>query len=114
MQVESEGDVHLLHISPVEASDSGQVTCVVRCGMSSDDECVATTELTVREGDLWHDEATNGSEEEEGTPAILIRGPLDTTALRGDRVVLKATYVGSPKPLVRWLKAVSTVSSIFM
>lgn len=100
-QVESEGDVHILHICPVELCDSGQVTCVARSGMSGDEECVARTELTVTDGDDGYDEV--------GQAAVLFRGPSDTTALRGDRVVLKATYGGVPHPLVRWLKAVSTL-----
>jgi len=104
--VESEGDVHILHICPVELCDNGDVTCTARSGMSGDEECVARTELTVRDGDdaLWSLQAEDGGPE---APAMLIRGPSDTTALRGERVVLKATYVGVPHPLVRWLKAVS-------
>ncbi|XP_069686561.1 titin homolog isoform X2 [Periplaneta americana] len=101
-KVESEGDVHILHVCPVELCDSGQVTCVACGGMSGDDECVtARTELTV----------TDDVYEDDGTPAMLIRGPSDTTALRGDRVVLKATYVGNPHPLVRWLRAGHELSS---
>lgn len=100
LQVESDGDVHILHICPVELCDSGQVTCVARSGMSGGEECVARTELAVSDGDDRYDEV--------GQAAVLIRGPCDTTALRGDRVALKATYAGVPHPLVRWLKAVST------
>lgn len=100
VQVESEGDVHILHICPVELCDSGQVTCVARSVMSGDEECVARTELTVSDGEDRYDEV--------GQAAVLFRGPSDTTALRGDSVILKATYGGVPHPLVRWLKAVST------
>lgn len=108
-QVESDGDVHILHISPVELCDSGQVTCVARSGMSGDEECVVRTELTVRDEDCRYDDIGSWAlQAEDEVPAMLIRGPSDTTALRGDRVVLKATYVGVPHPLVRWLRAVST------
>lgn len=108
-QVESEGDVHILHITPVELCDSGQVTCTARSGMSGDEECVVRTELTVRDEDYRYDDVGSWSlQAEDAAPAMLIRGPSDTTALRGDRVVLKAMYVGVPHPLVRWLKAVST------
>lgn len=40
-------------------------------------------------------------------PAQLVRGPQDTTALVGDRVLLKATYIGRPEPSVKWTRAVS-------
>jgi hypothetical protein len=78
--------------------------------MSDEEECVVRTELTVRAEDYEYDDVGSWSlrAAEDAAPAVLIRGPSDTTALRGDRVVLKATYVGVPHPLVRWLKAVST------
>ncbi|KAF2897973.1 hypothetical protein ILUMI_08202 [Ignelater luminosus] len=38
-------------------------------------------------------------------PAMLLRGPQDTTALVGDRVLLKATYMGHPEPSVKWSRA---------
>ncbi|KAH1008358.1 hypothetical protein HUJ05_008917 [Dendroctonus ponderosae] len=38
-------------------------------------------------------------------PARIVRGPQDTTALVGDRVLLKATYVGNPEPSVKWTRA---------
>lgn len=40
-------------------------------------------------------------------PSMIVRGPQDTTALVGDRVLLKATYIGHPEPTVRWTRAVS-------
>lgn len=52
-----------------------------------------------------------GEDEETKTwcrPAMVLRGPQDTTALVGDRVLLKATYVGQPEPAVKWTRAVST------
>jgi hypothetical protein len=108
----------MLHIAPVELCDSGQVTCVACTGMSGDGECVARTELSVRDdGEMYDEEGSCSLQEgsccvqaEDVAPAMLIRGPSDTTALRGDRVVLKATYVGVPQPVVRWLKAVSTLT----
>lgn len=45
--------------------------------------------------------------DDEDQRARLVRGPQDTTALVGDRVLLKATYIGRPEPSVRWTKAVS-------
>lgn len=45
-------------------------------------------------------------------PAIILRGPQDTTALVGDRVLLKATYIGQPEPSVRWTRAVSILRSL--
>ncbi|PNF38135.1 hypothetical protein B7P43_G14603, partial [Cryptotermes secundus] len=111
-KVESDGDVHILHICPVELCDNGQVTCAARNGMSGDEECVVRTELTVRDEDSRYDDIGSWSlQTEDEVPAMLIRGPSDTTALRGDRVVLKATYVGVPHPLVRWLRAGHELSS---
>jgi len=79
--------------------------------MSGDGQCVARTELTVRDdNDMFDEEGSYSLPAEDVAPAMLIRGPSDTTALRGDRVVLKATYVGAPHPVVRWLKAVSTLT----
>jgi hypothetical protein len=79
--------------------------------MAGDGECVARTELTVRDDDdMFDEEGSCCLQTADIAPAMLIRGPCDTTALRGDRVVLKATYVGVPQPVVRWLKAVSTVT----
>lgn len=43
-------------------------------------------------------------------PALLLRGPQDTSALSGDRVLLKATYIGHPEPTVRWNRAVSNLA----
>lgn len=44
-------------------------------------------------------------------PARIVRGPQDTTALVGDRVLLKTTYVGNPEPSVKWTRAVSCTFS---
>jgi hypothetical protein len=103
----------MLHITPVELRDSGPVTCVARIGMAGDGvgQCVARTELTVSEDDgMFEEDGSSSLQTAAVAPAMLIRGPADTTALRGDRVVLKATYVGDPQPVVRWLKAVSTLT----
>lgn len=40
-------------------------------------------------------------------PASILRGPCDTTVLRGAKVVLKTSYRGDPEPCVQWLRAVS-------
>lgn len=39
-------------------------------------------------------------------PAVLLSGPQDAAALVGDRVLLKATYMGHPEPRVKWSRAV--------
>lgn len=44
-------------------------------------------------------------------PAYLIRGPDDCTALIGGTISLTVTYGGFPKPIVKWLRAVSMNSS---
>lgn len=40
-------------------------------------------------------------------PAMLLKGPQDVKALVGDRVLLKAMFMGRPNPTVRWTRAVS-------
>jgi len=40
-------------------------------------------------------------------PASILRGPCDTTVLRGAKVVLETSYQGDPEPCVQWLRAVS-------
>lgn len=42
-------------------------------------------------------------------PAYLIRGPDDCIALVGGNVCLTVTYGGYPKPIIKWLRAVSIV-----
>ncbi|XP_066996546.2 titin homolog isoform X2 [Anabrus simplex] len=119
-KVEEQGDVSILHIFGVEAADAGEVTCSASSESGENISCCC--ELLVQaNGDARHtramslspecdimsgsyaDEAT--AAEGDGTPAMLLRGPADTTALRGDRVMLKATFVGCPAPNVRWLRA---------
>lgn len=49
---------------------------------------------------------TNGTDPKTDQAPMLLRKPQDTTALVGDRVLLKATYLGHPEPTIRWTKAV--------
>lgn len=48
-----------------------------------------------------------------GEPAMLLRAPQNATALVGDRVLLKVTYMGHPEPTVRWTRAVSKHKYLF-
>ena len=41
------------------------------------------------------------------TGAVIIDGPKDTTVLKGQEAVLKATFKGFPEPEVTWYKKVS-------
>nr|CAD7441063.1 unnamed protein product [Timema bartmani] len=124
LSVERQDDASILHIDPVSARDAGEVTCTATATTQGQDDAsvsvTCSTELGVMEED-WGDAATASDGEtnrswsaspppattgdDGGTPAMLLRGPADTTALVGDRVVLKATYVGRPSPSVRWLRA---------
>lgn len=47
-------------------------------------------------------------------PAYLIRGPDDCIALVGGNICLTVTYGGYPKPTIKWLRAVSTSSFIYL
>lgn len=88
----------MLEVRGVQTEDLGPVTCVARvCSPGVPPSTVScSTQLTL-------DSAA-------GCPATLLRGPSDTTAMRGDRVLLKAIYRGNPEPSVRWLKAVSILT----
>ncbi|KAF5273319.1 hypothetical protein FQR65_LT04741 [Abscondita terminalis] len=50
---------------------------------------------------------TMSNEENKAIEAVLLKGPKDTNALVGDRVLLKAAYTGDPEPSITWTKAVS-------
>lgn len=70
----------------------------------------ASMDASDKRSDISDEEFYLGGVEE---PAIIRRGPQDTTALVGDRVLLKATYIGQPEPNVRWTRAVSFNSFFF-
>lgn len=86
-----------------------------------DQVCIScSTELTVILDIIsFYDEASNDNTHKVSDsskkmkkpeePAMLLRGPQDTTALVGDRVLLKATYMGHPEPSVKWSRAVSSL-----
>lgn len=94
-KVTTEGDCTELHIAEVRASDVGPVTVTARVCSPG------VPPTTVSSGTQLELDGLSGC------PAQLLRGPSDTTVMRGDRVLLKAIYRGSPEPSVRWLKAVS-------
>lgn len=80
------------------------------CESVSLDTCqVRSVECAEGESVPVSDENTNTMRDvsESKEPAVLIMGPKDTTALVGDRVLLKATYIGHPEPRIRWCRAVS-------
>lgn len=132
LQVEEDGDVSILHITGVTHLDGGEVKCTAakQSKSASSAEAVScSTQLSVVpdldligvfEGNSCSAasmEALNGVSSgvnggvmvsEINEPAMLLRKPQDTTALVGDRVLLKATYIGHPEPTVRWTRAVST------
>lgn len=56
---------------------------------------------------LRSDETMTGGGGEPREPAMIVKGPQDITALVGDRVLLKAVYMGQPEPEVKWSRAVS-------
>nr|XP_023019109.1 myosin light chain kinase, smooth muscle-like [Leptinotarsa decemlineata] len=118
-RVEEDGDVSILHIVGVTRADAGPVKCFAgRGGQSAIVDCFESTyvascdaELTIHDrSDSCSDSGASMEEREEmedveEAAAMLLRGPQDTTALVGDRVLLKATYLGHPEPSVRWTRA---------
>lgn len=91
----TQDDCSILQVREVRPSDTGPVTCTARVCSPS----LPPTTVTCG----THLELDGGP----SCPATLLRGPCDTTAMCGDRVLLKATFRGDPPPTVRWLKAVS-------
>lgn len=125
-------DVIILHVTEATHLDSGFVSCIAttttKCSSpttrSSSIKC--TTQLFVVETDEGTEEDDNSSSSDyvsesdssycyrisddrnmKKEPALILKGPSDVTALVGDRVLLKAVYMGRPEPTVRWCRAVS-------
>lgn len=123
MQVEECADVSILHITSVSHLDAGEVKCRVYLpgqeqARVPDKFITCSAELKVvpditntnvfnKTEDLTINNHTSAKSEKMLCPAQIKRGPQDTTALVGDRVLLKATYVGQPEPSVLWTRAVS-------
>jgi len=76
-----------------------------RVEMSSEHQLPMVVELNNNLQDVGEKTATVFT----GTalPASILRGPCDTTVLRGAKVVLETSYQGDPEPCVQWLRAVS-------
>lgn len=132
-QVEEYDDVSILHILGVRSDEAGTVECSASIASTkknqfASDRCTDTisarcgTELSVLEQEqvgvgvenssCASEEASMDQDQEDevssgGEPAMLLRAPQNATALVGDRVLLKVTYMGHPEPTVRWTRAVS-------
>lgn len=134
-QVEEYDDVSILHILGVRSEEAGAVECSASIAsikknqiQFASDRCTDTistrcgTELSVLEQEqvgvgveyssCASEEASMDQDQEDelssgGEPAMLLRAPQNATALVGDRVLLKVTYMGHPEPNVRWTRAVS-------
>lgn len=134
VQVEENADVSILHITSVSHRDAGEVKCraylpeqeatrtpakyifcraelkVISSDVVNQSDCREGALLDVIEPrlKLASDSAKIMSDNRKAAAAaVLIKGPQDTVALVGDRVLLKATYLGYPEPNVRWTRAVS-------
>lgn len=139
--MEEDNDVSILHITRVTHLEAGPILCTASVYDKSQSPLVEVTQQHQRDGHgvfvtcashltVWaggeaaSDQSACGvcadvsmnnfgdAKEEMTEPAILIRGPQDTTAFVGDRVLLKATYMGRPEPSVRWTRAVSVQVTI--
>lgn len=128
--------MNILHILGVRSEEAGTVECIASLpssfakkdqsaiGQSAD--TISTrckTELSVFDQDqafgvasycCASEEASMDQEDgvcsggsDSGVPAMLLKAPKNATALVGDRVLLKVTYIGQPEPTVRWTRAVS-------
>lgn len=86
------------------ASCTAELTVVTDFDALDDGNSDSGTSMDVLSEESSPSDALAPSVEE---PAMLLRGPQDATALVGDRVLLKAAYMGRPEPTVRWTRAVS-------
>ncbi|KAL0279933.1 UNVERIFIED_CONTAM: hypothetical protein PYX00_001383 [Menopon gallinae] len=131
--VEEDGDVSFLHISSVDFSDAGRITCVARYGCSlcdagkcecrdsrvtcsaeltvvsdewvSDSECDALTNCDTRGEARTAAKMSMGSNaKDDSERAQILLGPADVRIFRGGSAILTAKYCGQPKPKVRWTK----------
>uniref|UniRef100_A0A1B6CDT2 Myosin light chain kinase, smooth muscle-like n=2 Tax=Clastoptera arizonana TaxID=38151 RepID=A0A1B6CDT2_9HEMI len=99
-KIKSEDNTSTLHLTNISRTDEGTITCTAKViSPDSSPTTVSCSSMLTLEMDHL------------GSPASIVRGPADTTAMRGDRVMLKATYKGCPEPSVRWLKAGRELSS---
>lgn len=72
----------------------------VQAGLGFESSSCASEEASM---DQYQDDEDSAG----GEPAMLLRAPQNATALVGDRVLLKVTYMGYPEPTVKWTRAVS-------
>lgn len=128
MQVEECADVSILHITSVSHLDAGEVKCRVYLpgqeqARVPDKFITCSAELKVLPEqinlnnrnlsesicELLYVNQMNSADCEmcDYQSSRIIRGPQDVAALVGDRVLLKATYVGQPEPTITWTRAVS-------
>ncbi|CAI6343292.1 unnamed protein product [Macrosiphum euphorbiae] len=89
-----------------QAVSSGQL---VINEMSSEHQVPMVAELNNNLQDVGEKTATviTGT----ALPASILRGPCDTTVLRGAKVVLETSYQGDPEPCVQWLRAGKVLES---
>ncbi|RZF42786.1 hypothetical protein LSTR_LSTR015510, partial [Laodelphax striatellus] len=105
-KVERDGDTTVLRIGAVKSEDMGAISCRAHVCSAGDRHPVAGCSHCYVTSCTSRLSSAPGSH---GWPAQLLHGPNDTTALRGQRIILQAAYSGCPLPVVRWLKAVSII-----
>lgn len=136
-------NVIILHVTDTTHLDAGTVSCIATTSTavpttsktsdrsSARNSIKCTTQLIVVDGDeeSEQDEDYSGDvvsdsdssycyqmngDDMKKQPALILKGPRDVTALVGDRVLLKAQYMGRPDPTVRWTRAVSVFSCLLV
>lgn len=83
-----------LSVPKVLASHSGHFTCRA---VNAAGEALSTANLTVVA-------PISAASIGKASPASIIKGPENTTLLRGGRAVLRIHYAGNPSPAIRWIK----------
>lgn len=115
-------DVMILHVMKTTHLDAGSVSCIATTTRATSNEPTGkslarnsikcTTQLIVTDGgDV--DENRESDMKNNKEPALILKGPSDVSALVGDRVLLKAVYLGRPEPNVKWTRAVRFHFSLF-
>lgn len=98
---------------------SGRCTETISCRCGTELSVLEQVGSVVIESSSCASEEASMDQEQEdevssgGEPAMLLRAPQNATALVGDRVLLKVTYMGHPEPNVRWTRAVSKQNHFF-
>lgn len=115
-QVENHPDgVRLIHLLSIGFEHSGEIKCTAAGSDEHTSSIASYSNLVVLPLTKHPQNGTTSTSanrnlcrnELEQSPVHISKGPEDCVALIGGNVTLKVHYIGVPRPLVKWLLAVS-------